>query len=193
MLQMVLAVLACCACDKAPDRDGSGGMSTSGNAIQPAVAAGGSGGMASTSGTNTGGADGASNGSMEAGSPAASGGGGTGTRNAPATSGSGGAAIDSGTPSAGDASIAPDAGPQSIPPPVTTPYVWGVGIGITDVPAAVKFYKAERRTDEYAFDPSGFWNSQGRGKQFQKFWNTQRTTRRVRRGARVRRALPWAR
>lgn len=140
MLQMVLAVLACCACDKAPDRDGSGGMSTSGNAIQPAVAAGGSGGMANASGTNTGGADGASHGSMEAGSPAASGGGGTGSRNAPATSGSGGAANDSGTPSAGDASTVSDAGPQSIPPPVTTPYVWGVGIGITDVPAAVKFY-----------------------------------------------------
>jgi predicted enzyme related to lactoylglutathione lyase len=27
-----------------------------------------------------------------------------------------------------------------IPPPVTDPYVWGVGIGITDVPSAVKFY-----------------------------------------------------
>jgi predicted enzyme related to lactoylglutathione lyase len=28
----------------------------------------------------------------------------------------------------------------AIPPPVTVPYVWGVGIGITDVPSAVKFY-----------------------------------------------------
>lgn len=30
--------------------------------------------------------------------------------------------------------------PAQNPMPVTTPYVWGVGIGITDVPAAVKFY-----------------------------------------------------
>ncbi len=28
----------------------------------------------------------------------------------------------------------------AIPPPATAPYVWAVGIGITDVPAAVKFY-----------------------------------------------------
>jgi predicted enzyme related to lactoylglutathione lyase len=30
----------------------------------------------------------------------------------------------------------------AIPPPVTVPYVWGVGIGITDMPSAVKFYTA---------------------------------------------------
>jgi predicted enzyme related to lactoylglutathione lyase len=29
---------------------------------------------------------------------------------------------------------------EPIPTPTMTPYVWGVGIGITDVPAAVKFY-----------------------------------------------------
>jgi predicted enzyme related to lactoylglutathione lyase len=28
----------------------------------------------------------------------------------------------------------------AIPPPVSVPYVWGVGLGITDVPSAVKFY-----------------------------------------------------
>ena len=28
----------------------------------------------------------------------------------------------------------------AIPPPATAPYVWAVGIGITDVPSAVKFY-----------------------------------------------------
>jgi len=30
--------------------------------------------------------------------------------------------------------------PVVIPPPVTAPLIWGFGIGITDVPAAVKFY-----------------------------------------------------
>src|SRR5205085_2831340 len=35
--------------------------------------------------------------------------------------------------------------------------------------AAVKFYRSERRTDG-AFDPSGFFNSTGRGKQFAIFW-----------------------
>jgi hypothetical protein len=36
--------------------------------------------------------------------------------------------------------------------------------------AAVKFYRTERRSDGSVFDPSGFFNSQGRGKQFEKFW-----------------------
>jgi hypothetical protein len=37
--------------------------------------------------------------------------------------------------------------------------------------AAVKFYRAERRSsDGSVFDPSGFFNSQGRGRQFERFW-----------------------
>lgn len=63
---------------------------------------------------------------------------------------------DGGAPDDGDASAtavtdggvpAPDADASgatpptaAIPTPVKVPYVWGVGIGITDVPAAVKFY-----------------------------------------------------
>ena len=43
-----------------------------------------------------------------------------------------------GTDGGGPASEAGSVGP--IPPPTTAPYIWGVGLGITDVPAAVKFY-----------------------------------------------------
>lgn len=44
-----------------------------------------------------------------------------------------------------DAAVAQDTdaavmNPLDIPDPVAAPYVWGYGIGITDVPAAVKFY-----------------------------------------------------
>jgi predicted enzyme related to lactoylglutathione lyase len=41
---------------------------------------------------------------------------------------------------AGTASDAAADAPRDIPAPVTSPLVWGFGIGITDVPAAVKFY-----------------------------------------------------
>ena len=57
------------------------------------------------------------------------GGGANGDGAAPATTGT-----DGGGP-------APEAGPVgTIPPPTTVPYIWGMGLGITDVPAAVKFY-----------------------------------------------------
>jgi hypothetical protein len=36
--------------------------------------------------------------------------------------------------------------------------------------AAVKFYRAERGKGSSALDPSAFFNSQGRGQQFEKFW-----------------------
>lgn len=36
--------------------------------------------------------------------------------------------------------------------------------------AAVKFYRAERGRGPSGLDPSGFFNSQGRGRQFEKFW-----------------------
>jgi hypothetical protein len=45
--------------------------------------------------------------------------------------------------------------------------------------AAVKFYRAERRSDGSVFDPSGFFNSQGRGKQFAKFWTSTRNPHRA--------------
>ncbi len=61
--------------------------------------------------------------------------------------------VDGGVANGGDGgggpSVTPatDGGPASeagaigpIPPPSTVPYIWGVGLGITDVPAAVKFY-----------------------------------------------------
>ena len=54
----------------------------------------------------------------------------------------GGAANGGGT-SATAGTDAGDAAPEAdaaIPPPVTVPYVWGVGVGITDVPSAVRFY-----------------------------------------------------
>lgn len=44
--------------------------------------------------------------------------------------------------------------------------------------AAVKFYRAERRSGGSVFDPSGFFNSQGRGKQFEKFWVSTRNPHR---------------
>jgi predicted enzyme related to lactoylglutathione lyase len=79
--------------------------------------------------------------------PAAAGGGSTAPTSSPtgtpsgpvdggAANGGGGTSATAGT-DAGRA--APEAG-AAIPPPVPVPYVWGVGIGITDVPSAVKFY-----------------------------------------------------
>lgn len=45
-----------------------------------------------------------------------------------------------GTDAAGTTAEGGEGGMAAIPAPVTVPYVWGVGIGITDVPSAVKFY-----------------------------------------------------
>jgi predicted enzyme related to lactoylglutathione lyase len=66
------------------------------------------------------------------------------TRDSGAASGDGGTSSTAGTSPGGPA---PEAGAGTTPPPtaaiptpVSVPYVWGVGIGITDVPAAVKFY-----------------------------------------------------
>jgi predicted enzyme related to lactoylglutathione lyase len=50
--------------------------------------------------------------------------------------GGGGTSATAGTDGGGPAAAADAA----IPPPATAPYVYAVGIGITDVPAAVKFY-----------------------------------------------------
>ncbi len=54
-----------------------------------------------------------------------------------AANGGGGSPVTAARTDAGG--LLPEAG-AAIPPPVTVPYVWGVGIGITDVPSAVKFY-----------------------------------------------------
>jgi catechol 2,3-dioxygenase-like lactoylglutathione lyase family enzyme len=67
------------------------------------------------------------------------GGGGAGSAGGPAANGGAGAA---GGGSAGTTGAAGAAGGPAlmIPAPVTAPQIWGFGIGITDVPAAVKFY-----------------------------------------------------
>jgi predicted enzyme related to lactoylglutathione lyase len=100
-------------------------------------------------------ASGGTNAPPNGGGPSPTAGGGTpSTSNSagmPATTGDGGAANgNGGTSRAAGTSPggpAPEAGAgttppptAAIPPPVSVPYVWGVGIGITDVPAAVKFY-----------------------------------------------------
>ena len=96
-------------------------------------------------------AGGGTNASPDGGGPALTGSGGAASTNnptgAPATATDGGAANgDGGTSATATAGTdaggpGPDAGAGlTIPPPVTVPYVWGAGIGITDMPAAVKFY-----------------------------------------------------
>jgi hypothetical protein len=46
--------------------------------------------------------------------------------------------------------------------------------------AAVKFYRVERGSrDDGAFEPSGFFNSRGRGKQFEKFWRSKENPHRA--------------
>jgi predicted enzyme related to lactoylglutathione lyase len=49
-------------------------------------------------------------------------------------------AAGTGAGTAGGAGAAGSTMPMDIPPPVKEPAVWGYGIGITDVPAATKFY-----------------------------------------------------
>jgi predicted enzyme related to lactoylglutathione lyase len=140
-------------------RDGSGGV----NAAGTANGVGGGNGVLGTSGGNANGNGGASavggttgsggvasalqNGgrqsttaggataatSTAAGAPTTSEGGAA--TNGAGMSGDGG--TDGGAAGTGGATQPPT---QPAPTPVTTPYVWGVGIGITDVPAAVKFY-----------------------------------------------------
>jgi predicted enzyme related to lactoylglutathione lyase len=114
---------------------------------------------ATTSGTGGGPgakAGGGTNTPPNGGGPSVTGGGGTpSTSNStgmPATTRDGGAANGhggtSGAAGTSPGGAAPEAGAggttppptAAIPPPVSVPYVWGVGIGITDVPAAVKFY-----------------------------------------------------
>jgi predicted enzyme related to lactoylglutathione lyase len=85
------------------------------------------GGAVAQTGTNKGSQAGAG------GASAASGKGGK----APAVSGAGGAA----TAADGGASGASSTANGGAPAPVDTPYVWGLGVGITDLPAATKFYK----------------------------------------------------
>jgi predicted enzyme related to lactoylglutathione lyase len=99
---------------------------------------------------------GGTNASPNGGAPSVTGGGGTAstsnptgtpatTRDGGGANGNGGATATAGTAPGGPA---PEAGAggttqpptAAVPPPVSVPYVWGVGIGITDLPAAVKFY-----------------------------------------------------
>jgi predicted enzyme related to lactoylglutathione lyase len=112
------------------------------------AAAGGASGAAGSFGVMTGGtgAVGAGAGGMTAagtsgGMTAAGGSGGT------TQAGVGGVAPPPDAGAAGAAGSATDGGdldamiPAEIPDPVTEPYVWGFGIGVTDMPSAVDFYK----------------------------------------------------
>jgi catechol 2,3-dioxygenase-like lactoylglutathione lyase family enzyme len=47
---------------------------------------------------------------------------------------------DAGTAPVPDAAVMPDAAQVAIPPAVSAPMVWGIGIGVSDLPAAVKFF-----------------------------------------------------
>lgn len=49
-------------------------------------------------------------------------------------------ASDGGVASVVDAAATTDAGQVAIPTPVTEPSIWGIGLGVTDLVAAVKFY-----------------------------------------------------
>ena len=93
--------------------------------------------------------------SQNGGGPPATGGGGPASTSNPtgtpaghvdggAANGDGGTSATVGTDAGG---LAPDASEggttqptAAIPPPATAPYLWGAGVGITDVPSAVKFY-----------------------------------------------------
>lgn len=53
---------------------------------------------------------------------------------------------DAGTSPVADAGPTPDAAPAEIPAPVSAPSIWGYGLGVTDLPAAVKFYTEVMKT-----------------------------------------------
>jgi len=59
---------------------------------------------------------------------------------ASAASGPDAAVADSGSAGPDDSGSTPLPDPVDIPAPMAAPMIWGFGIGITDVPAAVKFY-----------------------------------------------------
>jgi predicted enzyme related to lactoylglutathione lyase len=142
-LWVVVLVVSASACHSGASNGGAGppGASVVGGA-------GSVGDMHGTSGASASRADamsGATHATQDAG-VAGSSGSGTSSAGAPTTSGSAGA-DPRGTPgtagtNSGAAGAAGTVEPPTatIPMPVTTPYVWGVGIGITDVAAAVKFY-----------------------------------------------------
>jgi len=102
-----------------------------------------------TAGSTSGGASGSA---PMGGGPAAPVAGSTGNAGAPAAgAGVGGEQPATQNPTAGTGAEMPDGSvvhdpdaavmdPADIPDPVAAPYVWGYGIGITDVPAAVAFY-----------------------------------------------------
>jgi predicted enzyme related to lactoylglutathione lyase len=132
----------------------NGGGATGGVAANGSVAANGGGG-ANAVATGNGGVNGggATNAPPNGGRQSATGGGGTATTNGSGgtpTAGNGGTMNGTaGMPGLGGmgGGTAGAGGTQTIPTPVTTPYVWGVGIGITDVPAAVKFYTDVMKMD----------------------------------------------
>jgi len=107
----------------------AGAAATAGSSSSnPPVPAAGSGATAGSSSAAGGGgtlAGGAGNGATNAGTVAADGGSG----------GAPGTGTVTGTGTAGGPTE-----PVDVPAPVSAPLIWGFGIGITDVPAAVKFY-----------------------------------------------------
>lgn len=48
--------------------------------------------------------------------------------------------VDGAPPPAGDGGSAPDSTPGVIPDPVSSPYVWGFGIGVSDIEGAMEFF-----------------------------------------------------
>jgi predicted enzyme related to lactoylglutathione lyase len=145
-----LCFLASCGSNGAGAAVGTGGAAA-GGAAQAVAGAGGvpapSGGGASGAGLPaSGGTVGTGAAPAMGGVPAPSGGapgGGTAGGSGGASAGGsgpapGGSASTGGTPASGGSGGA--AGATAIPAPVAAPLVWGFGIGITDVPAAVKFY-----------------------------------------------------
>ena len=150
----LFALLSGCG-NRAPTNGAGGSTSslggvTGGGAIQGgnANATGGrsAGTMNGSGGTSGGGAPGSGgtgSPSQNGGQPSASGGApGNATGGAPAAAGNGGTAAGGGGTSGAAGADQGGAGGTTDPPPtpVTTAYVWGVGIGITDVPAAVGFF-----------------------------------------------------
>ncbi|MBN1652313.1 MAG: VOC family protein [Deltaproteobacteria bacterium] len=116
---------AASASGEVPDTTGSDGTTTAEGGNQSSLSAGNSGATAGTSGAYLGGNGGVA-GAIAQDSGAASNGG------IVATS-------DSGNTDSSE-SGATETSQDETPEPVATPYVWGVGIGVTDLPQATQFY-----------------------------------------------------
>jgi predicted enzyme related to lactoylglutathione lyase len=127
----------------------SAGMTATASAAAAPAQASGSAGSKAPSGNGSVGnpaAQGSAGASPSAGSPNAAGSGGAGAQ--PGAVSTSAAAGSSGVSGGSAGSSGNAAGPaREIPKPMAAPLVWGFGLGITDIPAATKFYKDVMQMD----------------------------------------------